>query len=292
MAWLVETSWLEAALDRLSLRPAWGYHPDDEPQPEPTAAAAQALARHGRFEAARRALDWLAEVQQPDGRVATAAEPESPGWPTGLAIAAWRTAADDRRAVYDSNCRRGAEWLLTSRGKPLANRAEMGHDASLVAWSWVENTHSWIEPTAMAVMALKAERHAAHPRVREAVRLIWNRQLPIGGFNYGNTFVLGQMLRPHLLPTALALLALADEPGARKRLARSRDYLARGLSADSPGVSLGYGLLALEAYCAAPEARAEWLAAAYRRTVEGNRSPWTLALLAWASPVAERGDAT
>ena len=47
-------------------------------------------------------------------------------------------------------------------------------------------------------------RSAAEPRIREAVRLLWDRQLPHGGWNYGNTVVLKQELRPHLLPTGLA----------------------------------------------------------------------------------------
>ena len=75
----------------------------------------------------------------------------------------------------------------------------------------LEENRAWLEPTAMALLALKHTGHDAHVRAREAVDLLHDRLLPNGGSNYGNTFVFGQELRPHVQPTGLALLALTGE---------------------------------------------------------------------------------
>ena len=83
----------------------------------------------------------------------------------------------------------------------------------------------------MAVMALTREGLGAHPRVEEGSRLILDRALPHGGWNYGNKRVFGQELRPQPGPTGLALVALAT----RKHEYRPRsvdpaiDYLIRTL---------------------------------------------------------------
>jgi hypothetical protein len=86
-----------------------------------------------------------------------------------------------------------------------------------------------------------------HPRCREGVRLLLDRQLPDGGCNYGNTFALGQQTLPHLQPSAVALLALqneADDP----RLVRSLDYLQRETAHSTGLSSLCYAALALRAH--------------------------------------------
>ena len=55
--------------------------------------------------------------------------------------------------------------------------------------------------------------------------VLLDRQLPGGGLNYGNTYVLGQLMRPHVQPTGIALLALAGEADASGRIAKT-DRLA------------------------------------------------------------------
>jgi hypothetical protein len=123
----------------------------------------------------------------------------------------------------------------------------MGHDSTLVGWPWVTGTHSWIEPTAWAVLAMKVLQLHDHPRCREGVRLLLDRQLPDGGCNYGNTFALGQKTLPHLQPSAVALLALQNE-GDDPRLVRSLDYLERETAHGSGLSSLCYAALALRAH--------------------------------------------
>ncbi len=161
-----------------------------------------------------------------------------------------------------------------------------GHDTSIVAWPWVAETHSWIEPTAFSVLALKAVGLSDHRRVRDGVRLLLDRQLPGGGCNYGNTFVLGARLRPHILPTALSILALADEAdemGKRdRRLADSIRWLRGAVQADSGALSLSWSLIALQAVGQLPDdAESRWYAA-LERVWRRGRAPFSLAMLTLA----------
>jgi hypothetical protein len=187
---------------------------------------------------------------------------------------AWQRAVVLGDESFAPALRRATEWLLAARGEPLPRTAEMGHDCTLVGWSWVAGTHSWIEPTAWSVLALKAVGHGQHRRTREALRLLEDRLLPDGGCNYGNTTVLGQPLRPHVQPTGLTLLALEGEAETR-RLRASLDYLRSALSATTTSASLSYGLLGLAAHQALPAAANDWLAAAAHRLPPTAPSPGT-----------------
>jgi hypothetical protein len=278
--------WLAAVLDELSARPVCGYTREAAPATEPTALAALALARHERLAPAGEAAAWLAKLQAADGSVPAAAG-DLPGWTTGLAVLAWQilAPADDSSAAADAKCiARGVEWILAASGLPLSEvSADFGHDVRLVGWSYAEGTHSWIEPTAISVAALKAAGHSDHPRTREGVTLLIDRQLLEGGCNYGNTKVLGQTLRPHVQPTGLTLIALAGESDASGRVAKSHAWLTASLSPQTTPVSLAWGLLGLAAQ-GAPHPEAEvWLSAASERILARDRSPHKLALLALAA---------
>jgi hypothetical protein len=186
------------------------------------------------------------------------------------------------------------KWLVGVMPSPPSKTPEsgpkkiIGHDATLVGWPWVTGTHSWIEPTALAVVALKANGLNEHPRSREGVRLLHDRLLPDGGCNYGNTTVLGQTLRPHVQPTGLALLALFGHGDQDGRIARSLEYLEREVNGDTAAASLAYAIWALARYGKAPPNAREWLAAAARRkaTLE---SPLRMALLLLADAALECG---
>ena len=107
--------------------------------------------------------------------------------------------------------------------------------------------------------------------------------LASGGCNYGNTFVFGQELRPHLQPTGIALLALAGEPDRRGRVAQAIDYLRRELSAETATASLCYGLIGLAAHDQLPPDADDMLQAAVRRTLARDRACYQLGLVALAA---------
>jgi hypothetical protein len=119
----------------------------------------------------------------------------------------------------------------------------------------------------MAIQALSQEGLQGHPRVLEGVRLIIDRALPHGGWNYGNKSVFGTELRPQPGPTGLALLALATRgDGTRPRCVDPAiGYLERTLpEVDSPS-SLGWGVLGMRAWDAAPAGSGDWLRRSWER---------------------------
>jgi hypothetical protein len=133
------------------------------------------------------------------------------------------------------------------------------------------------------VAALKAAGRGRHARTRDGVRLLIDRLLATGGCNYGNTIVLGQMLRPHVQPTGIALVALANEINLSGRVAKSIAWLKRAIGQETTTASLAWALLGLSAHSTAIPRSDEWLAAAHRRTAEQGSSPHKLALLALAA---------
>ncbi|MCI0360555.1 MAG: hypothetical protein L0211_18920 [Planctomycetaceae bacterium] len=271
--------WLDSALDQLARRPICGYEGDASPATEPTALAALALVANYRSASASPAISWLARTQAEDGSVGIR-EGQSPGWPTSLAVLAWKAA---NSAEHRDRIERAAAWILAAHGKTMPCVPEFGHNSEIPGWSYADDTSCWLEPTALAVLALKATGHAQHERTRDGVRLIIDRLLESGGCNYGNTAVLGQTLRPHIQPTGIALLALAGESDPSGRFAKSIAWLRRSIGAETPSASLAWALLGLRAHAVQVREANAWLAAAYERTKKSGNAPHKLALLALAA---------
>jgi hypothetical protein len=282
------SGWAEAARTRLlearSGRPGWGYRPDGSPCVEPTVLCSLALLasdpERGRaLEAARAAGDWLASIQRRDGSLGISEALAAPGWPTAHALLLWRALG-----IHEAPRRLAAGWLLGRKGNsvPLGPTNLSGHDSTIVGWPWVEDTHSWLEPTALAVLALRGEGMGDHPRVVEGLRLIRNRALPSGGWNYGNVSTFGRELRPQPGPTGLALLALAGLDEARGPAEKAIGYLEATLPNIRAAESLGWGLTALDAWGRRPGLADVWLGEAYRSGLRRAESPprWAHLLLA------------
>ena len=141
---------------------------------------------------------WLASTRRPDGSLGVTVDLPEPGWPTPLASLLW--AALGRVRGRAGRRPSAGSWRL--EGRTIARVADdpMGHDGTLVGWPWVAGTHSWVEPTAMALLALGREGLAGHPRAREGVRVLRDRAIPGGGWNLGNPVVFGTPLRPAARP--------------------------------------------------------------------------------------------
>jgi hypothetical protein len=168
-------------------------------------------------------LQWLLEQQYVDGSWPLMAELPGASWVTSLAIVA--LASFDQ---YRSQALRGAKWLLQQKGRTLGPRESQRYreapetmtvflNPDLQGWAWTDNTFSWIEPTAYALLALKKLRSslqnaAVRDRVHEGELLIYDRMCTGGGWNYGNKRVLGEDLPPYPDTTAVALIALQDHP--------------------------------------------------------------------------------
>jgi hypothetical protein len=271
-------SWTSEILHLLSDPNEWAYRRGNTRSTEPAAVAAAALAGHGMLSEAEQACAWLAELQQADGCIGISAAQREPHWPTSLAVLAWRQ-SDHFQPQIDKSLR----WIFSFSGATLERSSDIGHDTSLQGWPWVEGTHSWIEPTAFCLLALKATGHTEHPRAREAAALLIDRLLPDGGCNYGNTTVLGQPLRPHLEPTGLALAALRDEPDLDGRIERSLQFVESEISAETTAASLAYAVIGLAAHGRLDCGYQDWLQSAADATRKRGNSPFRLALLALAA---------
>ncbi len=205
-------SFLASVKSQLSAQPIGGYQMDGAPASEPTALACLALASAGQFDSAMRAGDWLIAMQRSDGGVGVTPELDSPRWPTSLCILAWLGLYDRTgQGRFAEAADRALRALLQLKGTSSEPSEDVSHDVTLIGWAWVNGTHSWLEPTAMAVLAMKRAGRAHHPRAIEAMKILRDRQLPVGGYNYGNTVVLRQELLPHLQPTGLVLMTISDE---------------------------------------------------------------------------------
>lgn len=186
--------------------------------------------------------------QGDDGRVWVSREHPDSYWATPLAILAWRSSSASQAAQS-----RAVKFLLKATGVHYPRKwgEPAAHDPLLKGWPWVADTHSWIEPTALAVIALKSTGYGQHGRVREAIRMMLDRQLPHGGWNYGNTLVFGRELRPMPESTGAALTGLAGEVD-RETVSRSLDYLQGEIDRLRTPISLGWALLGLAAWGAWP----------------------------------------
>jgi hypothetical protein len=218
-------------------------------RPDATAWAVLALEASGNnrdftLPASRR----LAGSQHSHGRVSViAGHPES-YWPTSLAILAWKKIPGFKREIELA-----ARFLLTTSGKHwlMQDRTVVAHDTSIKGWPWIENTHSWIEPTSLAVLALKVCGYSEHERVSEAVRMILDRQLSSGGWNVGATRVFGNILRPIPEFTGHALSALAGLTELT-RVKLSLDYLSGAIEYLRTPLALSWTVFGLTAWSYRP----------------------------------------
>ena len=285
------TDWENSLLDRLkaAAQPdgGWGYSPGTAPCAEPTALACLALSARGmEMDAAPQGLSLLARLQRPDGGIPVALNIESPCWSTGLVVLAWSSSESNTALRYRPQTEKAVDWLLRTRGKTIEpNPKVYGHDTTLTGWSWVENTHAWVEPTAYAILALRAAGKSEHTRVREGIQMILDRAIPSGGWNYGNPRVYRNTLRPFPGQTGIALTALAGQSND-SRIEASIAYLSHELRRVRAPMSLGWGLIGLTAWKRRPDEASVWLEECARRALLSapNAMYNALLLLANADP--------
>ena len=257
--------------------------------PDATAWAVVALASTRSGGRDRRAVEsgrsQLTGSQLEDGRLSvTPSGPES-YWPTSLAILAWHGSgkhAEQRSRAIDFLLRTsGKHWVKTDNS-PLA------HDTSIKGWSWTQETHSWVEPTSLAILALRISGLGDHVRVREGVRLLMDRQLPAGGWNYGNTLVYGRELYAQPDCTGLALSAL-EGCVPRSEVEKSLNYLTSQVTRVRTPLSLGWGILGLGAWGQKPGQTTAWVGECMDRQAKHGAYDTTLVSLLLLSLNAREG---
>jgi hypothetical protein len=259
-SWLSTDSGIEAAIETIRTRAldsgGFSAQKGGHVRPDITAWAVLALeACRGHNALANAARKTLLDFQMSDGRVPLAKPFPIVYWPTSLAVLAWTNAPE-----YTEARRRACEFLLASSGahwmkKPID---VVGHDTSIRGWTWIDGTHSWVPPTAMAVLALTAGGYGESDRVTEAVRMLMDRQTSAGGWNYGNTTVFGRETKPFVETTGNALDALAGHV-QEAQVQRSIEYLAQEAVRARTPLTLSSAILGLGAWSRRPPQAQEWL---------------------------------
>jgi hypothetical protein len=224
----------------------WGYYRHKQSRLEPTCWAVLALVHTGRQgssagEALRR---WPAR----DGLLLERAGGEPNYAFHALALLALRAAALEHRdgnlALFNR--------LQRVKGLALEPSETNRQDNSIQAWSWIDDTFSWVEPTAWCLLALKT---CAQPwrarmdavRIRDGERLLSDRSCRGGGWNYGNSNMLGKELAAYVPTTAVALLAMRDR-SSEPFVIEGLDFLERHATSERSAMALALASRALDVH--------------------------------------------
>lgn len=233
----------------------WGYVVGKQSYAEPTCYALLALATAdatGVSEKQTRALAWLTAHTNQVGALSLSNQPNITNdlstfdnWGTLLAFFTLQKlgAGGELRERY-------LKYLLNSRGNMLDKkvREELKLNPELQAWSWARSTASWVEPTAYALLGLKANGMRDHERVKTGDAFLFDRACYDGGWNYGNKEVLQVVLEPMPTNTCFALLALQDADRQHEVITKSVAYLEKELAARQSSLLLALGSMCLNIY--------------------------------------------
>jgi len=235
-------------------------------------------------------LNWLTTRQNSDGSWPLTDNPKEPSWTTALATLTLAHFPSHRpKALL------GAAWLLRQEGKFnfLASllyrfapqKMAIKLNPLLKGWPWTSGTFSWVEPTAYSLIALKKVRpylqdKQADERVRQGELMIYDRMCAGGGWNYGNSEVMGVDLWPYPDITALALIALQDH---RENEANqlSLKALKKALAENDSGLTLSWSVICFSLYGNDPSPWRKVLMSNYEKTkFLGETKAIALALIA------------
>lgn len=243
---------------------SWGYLPGKNGALEPTAYATLSLRPEGNTKAAmQKGLDFMRSRQTfQGGWTINTADAEMSPWASSLA---GLTLLECKGSNW--SCQAAGAYILRSFGRVprswIVRVAEwmQSWDSSYVdtnfgGWSWTPGTANWVEPTSYALIFLKKLRSSGREGgylqkiqkvIDEAESFIYQRMCQNGGWNYGNTRSLGEELRPYPLTTALALIALQNQP-ERAENRRSLEYLKIAAPAEKSSLALSFSTLCLDIY--------------------------------------------
>jgi hypothetical protein len=109
--------------------------------------------------------------------------------------------------------RRAADAIADTRASRVPSSPAVPFNADLPGWPWTAGAFGWVEPTSMAVLALRIVLPEATDAIDHGTGMLRDRECVGGGWNYGNRIVLGEELAPFGQPTAIAMLAMQTADG-------------------------------------------------------------------------------
>ena len=257
----------------------WGYYAGiPQAYPEPTCYSLLALSDTS-FSPTE-SLDWLAGLVNSDGKLYLPND-DSPHWGTShlvIALSRLNQLPDIRQASVD--------WMLAWKSNYIDTTHTGGLDGSLIGWSWISDTFSWVEPTSYTVFALKLAGQGTHERVKEAEALLFDRMCQPGGWNFGNPMVLDRPIEPSLPETAIALFALQDLPEAAEAIEKGLTFLEGDTPRFPSTLSLALTILCLELFDRPNERYVDMLLSRQEQDGSWRQSVWWTALAALALKAA------
>ncbi len=219
------------------------YYAGNSSSAEPTALVALALFSAGAPTAkAAPLVSWLSKGQNKDGSLGISPSRHNQGlWLSALAALTFQ------RFGLREQLEKAIGFILSLKSATLPNDPKIKQDNTLVGWPWVRGTFGWVEPTSWALLALSAAGLEDHTRAVEGRRLLLDRQIPSGGWNYGNPGVNDTELLAFWDTTGLGLTALARHiPPAS--IEPSLSYLERDREKIDSPCGLAWAILGLDAW--------------------------------------------
>ena len=224
----------------------WGYYPGKTSRLEPTCWALLALARHAGqpvdIEALRRWRrneEWLVDAD---------------GTPINFAFNALAALTLLLHPEGVAQAHGLAAQLVRVKGMRLEQAVQLRQDNSLQAWSWIDQTFSWVEPTSWCLLLLKKIRKSAKAasapadeRIQIGERMLIDRVCKTGGWNYGGSNVYGQELWAYVPTTALGLLAMQDRR-EDPVVVRSLQFLQQDIGTERSAPALALALISLRVF--------------------------------------------
>jgi len=226
--------WFDQALDLLAQSPCCGYRASGPAAVEPTALAAMALAAGGTGRRPSKPCGGWPKCRRRTAAWGSTPPNSQPCWPTGWAVLAWLAAAQAEDRRWTTATERAIAWILSLRGEksyPSPNLPAR-HHALRVALGRIDpflgraHCHQPPGPEEKRQGRSSPQPGGRRPAVGPHVAFGW--------VNYGNTIILGNTLRPHVQPTALALAALCDDPAPSQRTCNARWATSTACSASGP----------------------------------------------------------
>jgi len=262
----------------------WGYTAEaSQSYPEPTCYSVLALADTSFSNT--KAFEWLTNLINDEGQLYLPHD-NLPNWATALFIIT-STRMDKMPLARKASI----DWLLNWKSQEIeSDESEVTPlDLTLVGWSWISNTFSWVQPTSLAMVALKMAGLKTHERVTEGEALLLDRVCVDGGWNFGNPIIYDKKIEPSVMETALAIFALQDTPQAAKEIERGLKVIEKKATEMPSTLSLALGILSKNLFDQPTQKFTEFLLDRQEEDGSWRQNIWWTALAALALNTVDGG---